>query len=140
MSPKSKRAAAWELEDSSSDPESEDPSFPSICFCQVCNAEMDSPEAAKEHMLLTGHKNLEMISSVSSFREESSASLMLFKKNKESDWLDHLRKEFSIIFEISDKNDKTFEFFQSKIVKGMEEKNLSLFDNISLKNEIFTFM
>ena len=91
-------------------------------------------------MNLTFHKNFEMISSVNTYREELSASHTLYKKNKESDWLDHLRKEFSIIFEKSDQESKIFEFFQSKIERGMKDQNLSLFDNNSLKCEIFTFM
>ena len=91
-------------------------------------------------MNLTFHKNFEMISSVNTYREELSASYTLFKKNKESDWLDHLRKEFSIIFEESDQESKIFEFFQAKIERGMKDQNLSLFDNISLKCEIFTFI
>jgi hypothetical protein len=98
-------------------------------------------------MSMTFHKNLEMISSVNTFREESISSHILFKQQKkkgiesnESDWLDHLKKEFFIIFEEEDKDSKIFDFFQSKIVNGMEEQDLSLFDNIALKNEIFTFI
>ena len=101
---------------------------------------MDSPEAAQEHMNITFHKNMEMISSVNAFREESIASYILYKKNKDSDWLDHLKKEFLVIFEEPDKDSKFFDFFLSKIVDGMENQDLSLFDNIALKNEIFTFI
>ena len=147
LSPRSKRLAAWDQEDSDSSAEDGDPNFPDICFCQICNAEMDSPEAAQEHMSMTFHKNLEMISSVNTFREESISSHILFKQQKkkgiesnESDWLDHLKKEFFIIFEEEDKDSKIFDFFQSKIVNGMEEQDSSLFDNIALKNEIFTFI
>jgi hypothetical protein len=91
--------AAWDLEDEYSEDEQADPSFPEICFCQICNEEFDSPETAQDHMAKTLHENFEMISSVKSFKEEFEFSFALFNKSKESDWLDHLKKEFCAIFD-----------------------------------------
>ena len=72
LSPKSKRAAAWDLEDDESSKDEEDPSFPDCCLCLVCNTQMQTEQEAHQHILKTFHKNFEMVTQ--NFHEEFSQS------------------------------------------------------------------
>ena len=78
LSPKSKRLATWDLEDSASDEDhdcSDDPSFPDSCICLICDEEFDNAEAAKLHLDRTRHESLEMVCSKKDFMEQFDYSL-----------------------------------------------------------------
>lgn len=166
MSPRSKRMLAWELEDSDEDEdqeeEVEDLAFPETCLCLICNVELASPEAAKEHIDKTLHKNFEMVNSIPAFAEEFENSLQMFKsfnninnavempENEDElpAWEQQLICEFNLIFELEgdspENAQKYFAIFQAKIKKAMTLQGKvapqSLFRNIPLKLEIFEFI
>lgn len=166
MSPRSKRMLAWELEDSDEDEdqeeEVEDLAFPETCLCLICNTELASPEAAKEHIDKTLHKNFEMVNSIPAFAEEFENSLQMFKsfnninnavempENEDElpAWEQQLICEFNLIFELEgdspENAQKYFAIFQAKIKKAMTLQGKvapqSLFRNIPLKLEIFEFI
>ena len=78
LSPKSKRLATWDLEDSCSDEDhdcSDDPSFPNSCICLICDEEFESAETAKLHLDKTRHESLEMVCSKKDFIEQFDYSL-----------------------------------------------------------------
>ena len=129
---KAKRLAAWEAEDSDDeDSEPHDANFPSCSLCMICNQEFSSPEATKKHMNLTRHQNFEMVTSLQAFLDEFDHSHTL-RKQGSKDWEEQLKAEFRQIFDQLD--DKVYGLFKAKI----GEK--SLFLNVDLKLEIFTFI
>ena len=83
MSPRSKRDALWDLEDSEEEDEveeqEEDMCFPETCLCLVCGAELGSPEEAKEHIDKFNHNNLEMVNSIKGFAEEFDHSFYMYQ-------------------------------------------------------------
>ena len=128
---KAKRLAAWDAEDSDDEESSNDANFPSSSLCMICNQQFGSPETTKAHMDLTHHRNFEMVTSVEAFREEFDHSHIL-KKQGSKDWEEQLMAEFRQIFDQLD--DKVYGLFKHKI------GDQSLFLNVELKNEIFTFI